>query len=251
MDFPVLEQPESTADEDAPSPMTEARNCIVRMEGVSRLYRSAARTTQALSSVTFSIARGEFVALTGPSGCGKSTLLSIMGLLDEPDSGSFFLNGTDVSALRYAKRARLRNEEIGFIFQAFNLIPQMTVFQNIELPLSYRKALTVKGRRERIRAALAQVDLLGRDNDYPSQLSGGQQQRVAIARALVGSPTLLLADEPTGNLDSQSGEAILRLFEKLHKDGATVCIATHDQQHALIAERRIPLLDGKLLHSEQ
>ncbi len=242
----MLEQPKSTASEDASIHVTEARNHIVRMEGINRFYRSAARTTQALSSVTFSIAQGEFVALTGPSGCGKSTLLSIMGLLDEADSGSFFLNGTDVAVLGYSKRARLRNEEIGFIFQAFNLIPQMTVYQNIELPLSYRKALTVKERRERIRIALAQVDLFGRDKDYPSQLSGGQQQRVAIARALAGSPTLLLADEPTGNLDSQSGVAIMRLFEKLQKDGATVCIATHDQQHASVAQRRIALLDGRI-----
>ena len=246
----MLEHSESTADEDASSPTTDARNCIVRMEGVSRLYRSAGRTTQALSSVTLSIARGEFVALTGPSGCGKSTLLSIMGLLDEPDSGSFFLNGADASALGYSKRAQMRNEEIGFIFQAFNLIPQMTVYQNIELPLSYRKAMTVKERRERIRGALAQVDLLARDEDYPSELSGGQQQRVAIARALAGSPTLLLADEPTGNLDSQSGAAILRLFEKLHKEGATVCIATHDQQHASVAQRRIALLDGHIVSTE-
>ena len=228
-----------------------ANTPAIEFIGVEKRFpaRGDSKEVLAARDVNFAIAPGEVVSIIGPSGCGKSTLLSNMGWLDEADSGSFFLNGTDAAGLGYSKRARLRNEEIGFIFQAFNLIPQMTVYENIELPLSYRKALTVKDRRERIRIPLGQVDLSGRDKDYPSQLSGGQQQRVAIARALAGSPILLLADEPTGNPDSQSGVAIMRLFDKLHKDGATVCIATHDQQHASVAQRRIALLDGKISSS--
>jgi putative ABC transport system ATP-binding protein len=246
MDFPALEQPESTSETGDKTRASDARNSMVRMEGVSRIFHSDTTATHALSRIDLSILRGEFVAFIGPSGCGKSTLLAIMGLLDHADSGSFLLNGVDVTTLDYSARAKLRNEEIGFIFQAFNLIPQMTIYQNVELPLSYRKALTVRERRERIRKSLAQVGLYGRDADYPSQLSGGQQQRVAIARALAGSPSLLLADEPTGNLDSQSGAAVMSLFEELHRNGTTVCIATHDNNHASIAQRQVRLLDGKI-----
>lgn len=245
MNYSAMDERAFASEHCAENSACPVQNRILQMSGISRLYGLGATAVHALSDIDLYIARGEFVALTGPSGCGKSTLLSIMGLLDYPSSGSFLLNGKDAGALTYSDRARMRNEEIGFVFQAFNLIPHMTVHQNVELPLSYRKAIGVKERRERIREALARVRLYGRDSDYPAQLSGGQQQLVAIARALAGSPALLLADEPTGNLDSESGTYIIRLFEELHEDGATVCIATHNHDHANFAQRRIPLCDGR------
>jgi putative ABC transport system ATP-binding protein len=202
--------------------------------------------THALADVHVEVSRGEFVTIEGPSGCGKTTLLSLMGLLDTPSGGSYVLNGRRVDSLPGRARAALRNQTIGFIFQSFNLIGDLTVYENVELPLVYRNASSAT-RRERVRKALEQVDMAPRMNHYPAQLSGGQQQRVAVARALVGDPLILLADEPTGNLDSRNGTMVMDLLQALHRKGTTVCMVTHDPRYVAYAERTIHLFDGQVV----
>lgn len=217
----------------------------VELQRISRIFEAGAIETHALSDVSLRIARGEFVAIVGPSGGGKSTLLSILGLLDTPTSGRYLLNGHDVQTLTANERARIRNREIGFVFQSFNLIGDLSVYENVELPLLYG-GMPPAERAERVEDALRRVDMLHRTAHAPAQLSGGQQQRVAIARAICAEPTLLLADEPTGNLDSQNGDAIIDLLGELHSSGSTICIVTHDLRYAGAAERTIPLADGRI-----
>ncbi len=219
---------------------------IIKMTNISRTYRTDTIETAALSEVDISITAGEFVSISGPSGCGKSTLLSILGLLDQPTSGSYWLNGQDTRALSPHAAASLRNRQLGFVFQSFNLIGDLSVEENVELPLRYRGS-TAEYRLRRVREALDRVDILHRARHYPSQLSGGQQQRVAVARAIAGDPILLLADEPTGNLDSASGDSVTRLLEELHDAGATIVMVTHDPRYARAAGRQIELLDGKIV----
>jgi putative ABC transport system ATP-binding protein len=202
--------------------------------------------THALSGIHLEIKKGEYVSIAGPSGCGKSTLLAILGLLDSPSEGTYILNSQPVQSLKLSDRARIRNREIGFIFQAFNLIGDLTVYENVELPLTYR-GMSGSERKKRVHDALERVGMSHRVKHYPSQLSGGQQQRVAVARALVGSPSILLADEPTGNLDSANGEAVMELLSELHKGGATICMVTHDPRYALFADRTIRLFDGRIV----
>ncbi|WP_244175717.1 ABC transporter ATP-binding protein [Xenorhabdus vietnamensis] len=203
--------------------------------------------THALRDISFSINQGEYVSITGPSGCGKSTLLSILGLLDVPSDGQYHLNGIDVSTLKSNRLAEIRNQEIGFVFQSFNLISDLTVEENVMLPLTYRKNISRKQAQSMTIGALEKVDMQHRGKHFPSQLSGGQQQRVAIARAIVGQPSLLLADEPTGNLDSKNTEAVMALFDKLHTDGVTICIVTHDPRSAARSLRQIDIFDGTLI----
>jgi putative ABC transport system ATP-binding protein len=205
--------------------------------------------THALSNVHLHIGRGEYISIAGPSGCGKTTLLSLLGLLDSPTEGEYFLDGKNVAQLSASDRARVRNREIGFIFQAFNLIGDLTVYENVELPLTYR-GMPSSERKERVQAALERVGMAHRTKHYPSQLSGGQQQRVAVARAIVGKPLILLADEPTGNLDSKNGEAVMDLLKELHADGATICMVTHDPRYARYADRTIHLFDGQIVRDE-
>ena len=218
---------------------------VIKLESVTKKFVTDEVETHALASVDVEIARGEYVAISGPSGCGKSTLLSILGLLDSPSGGSYQLNGRPVGELKAWERARVRNREIGFIFQSFNLIGDLSVFENVELPLTYR-GMSVSERRQRTRDALERVGMAHRAKHLPSQLSGGQQQRVAVARAVAGEPLILLADEPTGNLDSKSGESVMELLSSLHQLGATICIVTHDPRYARHAERHIYLFDGQL-----
>jgi putative ABC transport system ATP-binding protein len=205
--------------------------------------------THALAEVNVQIARGEYVSISGPSGCGKSTLLSIIGLLDTPTGGKYLLNGRQVETLTMAERAHVRNREIGFIFQSFNLIGDLTIYENVELPLTYRGMGSAE-RKERVIAALERVEMAHRAKHLPSQLSGGQQQRVAVARAVAGSPSILLADEPTGNLDSKNGEAVMSLLKELHGEGATICMVTHDPRYALHAERAVHLFDGRVVDQD-
>ncbi|MBL8113316.1 MAG: ABC transporter ATP-binding protein [Acidobacteria bacterium] len=219
---------------------------LIRLDNVQKVFLTDEVETHALASIHLEIAKGEYVSISGPSGCGKSTLLAILGLLDTPSSGTYHLNGKTVSGLTLAERARVRNREIGFIFQSFNLIGDLTVFENVELPLTYR-GMPAKERRDRALAALEKVGMGHRVKHYPAQLSGGQQQRVAVARALVGEPSILLADEPTGNLDSQNGEQVMALLAELHKTGATICMVTHDSRFAKNAERTIHLFDGRVV----
>lgn len=219
---------------------------VIELEGISRVYTTDEVETHALADVGFKILKGEYVAISGPSGCGKSTLLSILGLLDSPTSGTYLLNEQPVESLPLSQRARLRNREIGFIFQSFNLIGDLTVYENIELPLTYR-GLVSDERKKCVREALERVGMGHREKHLPSQLSGGQQQRVAVARALAGHPAVLLADEPTGNLDSKNGEAVMELLSHLHKSGATILVVTHDNRFAGHAERTIHLFDGRLV----
>jgi putative ABC transport system ATP-binding protein len=222
---------------------------LIRLEGISKVFKSdeaAGEDTHALRDVTVDIGRGEYIAVCGPSGCGKSSLLSVLGLLDSPTSGRYWLNGRPVDRLAPSERARVRNVEIGLIFQSFNLIADMTVYENVEYPLSLRQ-IGAAERKTRAEAALDRVGLTARAKPRPGQLSGGHQQLVAIARAIAGRPPILLADEPTGNLDSQSGEALMTMLAELHADGATVCLATHDQRYIARAERRIYLFDGAVV----
>src|SRR5580658_8555989 len=222
---------------------------LIRMQKVKKVFVTDEVETHALEDIDLEIQRGEYVSISGPSGCGKSTLLAILGLLDSPSAGSYVLNNRPVDSLKLSERARIRNREIGFIFQAFNLIGDMTVYENVELPLTYRGM----GSAERKRRALEALDRVGmthRMKHYPAQLSGGQQQRVAVARALAGDPSILLADEPTGNLDSANGEAVMDLLRDLHAGGATICMVTHDVRYARHAERSIHLFDGRMVAGE-
>jgi len=223
---------------------------LLRLEGVTKIFTTDEVETHALSGIHLEIERGEYVSIAGPSGCGKSTLLAILGLLDTPSGGSYTLNATPVEQLKMRDRARIRNREIGFIFQAFNLIGDLTVYENVELPLTYRN-MPSKERKMHVQEALEKVGMSHRMKHYPSQLSGGQQQRVAVARALGGRPSIMLADEPTGNLDSANGEAVMDLLRELNKEGATICMVTHDPRYAKIADRTVHLFDGKIVEETQ
>jgi len=225
-------------------------NPIITLKGIRKVFQTDEVETHALVDVDLEIRRGEYISISGPSGCGKTTLLSILGLLDTATDGSFVLNGHDVASLNSAGRARVRNAEIGFIFQAFNLIGDLTVNENVELPLTYRSDLTAAERSTRVTEALERVGMAHRLNHFPAQLSGGQQQRVAVARALAGKPAILLADEPTGNLDSRNGEAVMALLDELHQGGATVCMVTHDVRYAELTQRKIRLFDGRVVDEE-
>jgi putative ABC transport system ATP-binding protein len=225
------------------------REPLLRMEAVTKVFYTDEVETHALSGIHLEIAQGEYVSIAGPSGCGKSTLLSILGLLDSPTEGSYFLNSKPVQGLNLSERARIRNREIGFIFQSFNLIGDLTVYENVELPLTYR-GMSSAERKQRVNAALERVGMAHRAKHLPSQLSGGQQQRVAVARAVGGEPLILLADEPTGNLDSTNGEAVMELLRELHRGGATICMVTHDPRFARHADRSIHLFDGRVVEED-
>jgi putative ABC transport system ATP-binding protein len=229
--------------------MTENNAALIRLEGVRKVFFADEVETHALSEIHLEIGRGEFVSIAGPSGCGKSTLLSILGLLDSPTDGQHLFKDRPVQNLSLAERARVRNREIGFIFQAFNLIGDLTVYENVELPLTYR-GMSSSERKKRVHEALERVAMAHRMKHYPAQLSGGQQQRVAVARALVGSPSILLADEPTGNLDSKNGEAVMDLLLELHRSGATICMVTHDPRYTEYAERIVRLFDGRIVEEQ-
>ena len=219
---------------------------VIHLEGLKKVFLTDEVETHALAGVDLEIKRGEYISISGPSGCGKSTLLSILGLLDSPSEGAYLLNNTPVQDISMSQRARVRNREIGFIFQAFNLIGDLTVYENVELPLTYR-GMPASERKKRVMESLERVGMAHRVKHYPSQLSGGQQQRVAVARALGGQPAILLADEPTGNLDSRNGEAVMDLLRNLHREGATICMVTHDPRYARYADRTIHLFDGKVV----
>ena len=221
---------------------------LIHLESVNKVFVTDDVETHALSNIHLDVNRGDYISIAGPSGCGKSTLLAILGLLDAPSNGTYVLNGRPVERLKMSERARIRNREIGFIFQAFNLIGDLTVYENVELPLTYR-GMPASERKKRTREALERVGMSHRIKHYPSQLSGGQQQRVAVARALGGEPSILLADEPTGNLDSANGQAVMDLLKELHQNGSTICMVTHDQRYAAHADRSVHLFDGKVVES--
>jgi putative ABC transport system ATP-binding protein len=223
---------------------------LLRMDSVTKVFYTDEVETHALAGIHLEINQGDYISIAGPSGCGKSTLLSILGLLDSPTEGSYQLNGKPVQGLSLSERARIRNREIGFIFQSFNLIGDLTVYENVELPLTYR-GMNSAERKKRVNAALEKVGMAHRAKHLPSQLSGGQQQRVAVARAVVGDPLILLADEPTGNLDSTNGEAVMELLRELHRGGATICMVTHDARFARHADRSIHLFDGRVVDEDQ
>src|SRR5690349_22252991 len=225
-------------------------NSLIQLQGIKKVFYTDEVETHALAEVHLDVLKGEYVAISGPSGCGKTTLLSILGLLDTPSEGQYTLDGAPVANLTAADRARVRNRQIGFIFQAFNLIGDLTVYENVELPLTYR-GLSAAERKQRVQQALEKVGMSHRVKHYPAQLSGGQQQRVAVARAVAGDPAILLADEPTGNLDSTNGEAVMELLRELHQGGATICMVTHDARYARHAERSVHLFDGKVVEERQ
>jgi len=222
---------------------------LIHLEGVTKVFYTDEVETHALAGIHLDLDKGEYVSINGPSGCGKSTLLSILGLLDTPTGGTYVLNNQSVANLNLSQRARIRNREVGFIFQAFNLIGDLTVYENVELPLTYRGMPSAE-RKKRVNDALERVGMAHRTKHFPSQLSGGQQQRVAVARAVVGEPSILLADEPTGNLDSTNGEAVMDLLRELHHGGATICMVTHDPRYAQYAERTISLFDGRIVEEK-
>ena len=226
--------------------MSQNGQSLIRLENLSKVFYTEEIETHALSGIDLHINAGEFVSIAGPSGCGKSTLLSILGLLDSPTEGNYWIHTRPVQNLSLSDRTKIRNLEIGFIFQAFNLIGDLTVYENVELPLTYR-SLAAKDRKQRVLEVLERVQMAHRAKHYPAQLSGGQQQRVAVARALVGQPSILLADEPTGNLDSTNSEAVISLLQQLHSEGATICMVTHDPRYASIADRTVQLLDGRIV----
>src|SRR3981081_1488133 len=226
--------------------MSTNSESLISLDGVTKVFMTDEVETHALSGIHMEIRNGEYVSIAGPSGCGKTTLLSILGLLDTPSDGKYMLNQKQVADLTFSERARIRNREIGFIFQAFNLIGDLTVYENVELPLTYR-GMASADRKKRVHEELERVGMSHRGKHYPSQLSGGQQQRVAVARALAGDPAILLADEPTGNLDSANGEAVMDLLRELHRGGATICIVTHDPRYARYADRGIRLFDGRIV----
>ncbi len=226
--------------------MTGNGSSLIQLQGIKKVFYTDEVETHALSDVHLEIKKGEYVAISGPSGCGKTTLLSILGLLDTPSEGQYVLDDRAVANLSAAERARVRNRQIGFIFQAFNLIGDLTVYENVELPLTYR-GLSATERKQRVQQALEKVGMSHRIKHYPAQLSGGQQQRVAVARAVAGDPAILLADEPTGNLDSSNGEAVMELLRELHRSGATICMVTHDPRYAAHADRSIDLFDGRVV----
>ena len=229
--------------------MAEAGSALITLDNLKKVFYTDEVETHALAGIHLEIKKGEYVAIAGPSGCGKSTLLSILGLLDTPSEGKYWLNGRPVEQLTLSERARTRNREIGFIFQSFNLIGDLNVYENVELPLTYRGMKSTE-RKERVMAALEKVGMAHRAKHLPSQLSGGQQQRVAVARAVAGSPSILLADEPTGNLDSKNGEAVMELLRELHREGATICMVTHDPRYARHADRSIHLFDGRVVEED-
>ena len=226
--------------------MDATAQTLIRLEGITKVFHAEEVETHALSNVHLEIKNGEFVSIAGPSGCGKSTLLSILGLLDTPSEGTYWIHADAVENLSLSDRTRIRNREIGFVFQAFNLIGDLTVFENVELPLTYR-SMAASERKRRVKEVLERVGMEHRSKHYPAQLSGGQQQRAAVARALVGQPSILLADEPTGNLDSINSEAVMNLLRDLHANGATICMVTHDPRYADMADRTIHLLDGRVV----
>jgi putative ABC transport system ATP-binding protein len=229
--------------------MSTSDQPLIRLDNVMKVFYTDEVETHALSGVHLEIKRGEYIAIAGPSGCGKSTLLSILGLLDSPSDGTYWLNGKEVADLPMSERARIRNREVGFIFQSFNLIGDLTVFENVELPLTYR-GMKAAERKKRVNDALERVGMSHRAKHLPSQLSGGQQQRVAVARAVCGDPLILLADEPTGNLDSTNSEAVMELLRELHQSGATICMVTHDPRFVRHAQRGIHLFDGRVVEEE-
>lgn len=230
--------------------MSNDRSPLIQLQGIRKIFYTEEVETHALSDVDLQIRRGEYVSIAGPSGGGKTTLLSILGLLDAPSEGEYLLDGESVAALSASERARVRNRQIGFVFQAFNLIGDLTVYENVELPLTYR-GMSAAERKRRVTKALEEVGMSNRAKHYPPQLSGGQQQRVAVARAVAGDPAILLADEPTGNLDSLNGEAVMDLLRELHQSGATICMVTHDPRYAAYADRSVELLDGRVLREQE
>src|SRR6202158_5462658 len=229
--------------------MANDPNALISLDGVTKVFVTDEVETHALAGIHLHIKKGEYLSIAGPSGCGKSTLLAILGMLDSPSDGSYVLNGHPVQSLKLSERARIRDREIGFIFQAFNLIGDLTVYENVELPLTYRGMPSAE-RKKRVHDALERVGMSHRIKHYPSQLSGGQQQRVAVARALAGDPSILLADEPTGNLDSTNGEAVMELLRELHRGGATICMVTHDPRYARHADRIVHMFDGLIVEEE-
>jgi putative ABC transport system ATP-binding protein len=230
--------------------MSNDRSTLIQLRGIKKIFYTEEVETHALSDVHLQIRKGEYVSIAGPSGGGKTTLLSILGLLDAPSDGEYLLDGEPVATLSASERARVRNRQIGFVFQAFNLIGDLTVHENVELPLTYR-GMSAAERNRRVTEALEEVGMSNRAKHYPPQLSGGQQQRVAVARAVAGDPAILLADEPTGNLDSSNGEAVMDLLQELHQNGATICMVTHDPRYAAYADRSVELLDGRVLREQE